>query len=108
MLKESGFPGMKVLEFAFDDSENSDYLLINTRKTVLCIQEPMINETLVGWYENMNRRNKSFAREYMGCRHTPKKGDALGVHPPGYGKSGKAGSDTGSGLSGTWGRGPDQ
>ena len=21
----------------------------------------------------MNRRNKSFAREYMGCRHTPKK-----------------------------------
>ena len=31
------------------------------------------NETLVGWYENMNRRNKSFAREYMGCRHTPKK-----------------------------------
>ena len=26
MLKESGFPGMKVLEFAFDDSENSDYL----------------------------------------------------------------------------------
>ena len=26
MLKESGFPGMKVLEFAFDDTENSDYL----------------------------------------------------------------------------------
>ena len=26
MLKESGFPGMKVLQFAFDSREESDYM----------------------------------------------------------------------------------
>ena len=73
MLKESGFPGMKVLEFAFDDSENSDYLPHKYQENCIVYTGTHDNETLVGWYENMNRRNKSFAREYMGCRHTPKK-----------------------------------
>ena len=34
LLEKTGFPGMKVLEFAFDDSEESSYLLIIIRKTV--------------------------------------------------------------------------
>ena len=73
LLKDSGFPGMKVLEFAFDDSENSDYLPHKYQENCIVYTGTHDNETLVGWYENMNRRNKSFAREYMGCRHTPKK-----------------------------------
>ena len=62
MLKESGFPGMKVLEFAFDDSENSDYLPHKYQENCIVYTGTHDNETLVGWYENMNRRNKSFAR----------------------------------------------
>ena len=73
MLKESGFPGMKVLEFAFDDSENSDYLPHKYTENCIVYTGTHDNETLVGWYETMSRKNKSFAREYMGCRHTPKK-----------------------------------
>ncbi len=73
MLKESGFPGMKVLEFAFDDSENSDYLPHKYTENCIVYTGTHDNETLVGWYETMSRRDKSFAREYMGCRHTPKK-----------------------------------
>ena len=73
MLKESGFPGMKVLEFAFDDTENSDYLPHKYIENSIVYTGTHDNETLVGWYETMSRKDKSFAREYMGCRHTPKK-----------------------------------
>ena len=73
MLKESGFPGMKVLEFAFDDTENSDYLPHKYTENSIVYTGTHDNETLVGWYETMSRKDKSFAREYMGCRHTPKK-----------------------------------
>ena len=73
MLKESGFPGMKVLEFAFDDTENSDYLPHKYTENSIVYTGTHDNETLVGWYETMSRKDKSFAREYMGCHHTPKK-----------------------------------
>ena len=73
MLKESGFPGMKVLEFAFDDTENSDYLPHKFTENSIVYTGTHDNDTLVGWYETMSRKDKSFAREYMGCRHTPKK-----------------------------------
>lgn len=73
MLKESGFPGMKVLEFAFDDSENSDYLPHKYTENCIVYTGTHDNETLAGWYETMSRKDKSFAREYMGCRYTPKK-----------------------------------
>ena len=73
MLKESGFPGMKVLEFAFDDTENSDYLPHKYTENSIVYTGTHDNDTLVGWYETMSRKDKSFAREYMGCHHTPKK-----------------------------------
>lgn len=73
LVHDSGFPGMKVLEFAFDDTENSDYLPHKYTENSIVYTGTHDNETLVGWYETMSRKDKSFAREYMGCRHTPKK-----------------------------------
>ena len=73
LVRDSGFPGMKVLEFAFDDTENSDYLPHKFTENSIVYTGTHDNDTLVGWYETMSRKDKSFAREYMGCRHTPKK-----------------------------------
>ncbi len=43
LLYDSGFPGMKVIQFAFDSREESDYLPHNyEKKIVWCIQERMI------------------------------------------------------------------
>ena len=39
LLKESGFPGMKVLQFAFDSREDSNYLRIHIQETALYIRE---------------------------------------------------------------------
>ena len=41
LLKDSGFPSMKVIQFAFDSREDSDYLHITIRSTVLYTQVPM-------------------------------------------------------------------
>ena len=96
---------MKVLEFAFDDTENSDYLPHKFTENSIVYTGTHDNDTLVGWYETMSRKDKSFAREYMGCRHTPKKEMHWEVYTSGYGKPGEAGSNTGAGLSGTGSRG---
>ena len=42
MLKKSGFPGMKVLQFAFDKSENSAYLTYKYDHNCVVIQVLMI------------------------------------------------------------------
>ena len=48
MLKESGFPGMKVLEFAFDPREESSYLPYNYDKNCVCYIGTHDNNTIIG------------------------------------------------------------
>ena len=40
LLKDSGYPGMKLLQFAFDSREAGNYLPHNMEKTVWCISAP--------------------------------------------------------------------
>jgi len=68
LVRESGFPGMKVLEFAFDSREPSDYLPHTYTEHCVCYTGTHDNETLRQWYtesgeETLDRR---FARRYMG------------------------------------------
>ena len=46
LLKQSGFPGMKVLEFAFDSSRNSDYLPHKYDRNCVCYCGTHDNATL--------------------------------------------------------------
>ena len=66
LLKESGFPGMKVLAFAFDPSGKSDYLPHNYDRNSVVYTGTHDNETLVQWLEEMEPESKEFAEEYMG------------------------------------------
>ena len=66
MVEESGFPGMKVLEFAFDSREPSNYLPHNYGKNCVVYTGTHDNETLAGWYEKLNEEDKQFALKYMG------------------------------------------
>lgn len=76
MVEESGYPGMKVLEFAFDSREPSNYLPHNYTKNCVVYTGTHDNETLAGWYKNLNKRDKAFALRYMG-REKLKKEDAV-------------------------------
>lgn len=65
MVKKTGFPGMKVLQFAFDSSEESEYLPHNYEKNCVVYTGTHDNDTTRHWYESMGRKDKSFARRYL-------------------------------------------
>ena len=66
LLKNSGFPGMKVLQFAFDDSRNSDYLPHKYEKNCVCYGGTHDNATIKEWLETGDKKEIEFAREYFG------------------------------------------
>ena len=62
----SGFPGMKVLEFAFDSREPSDYLPHNYIQNAVCYTGTHDNMTMRQWFETAPEEAVSYAAEYMG------------------------------------------
>lgn len=66
LLKDSGFPGMKVLQFAFDESGNSDYLPHKYDKNCVCYGGTHDNATIREWEEEGGRKEIEFAKEYFG------------------------------------------
>lgn len=73
LLKDSGYPGMKVLEFAFDPREESDYLPHSYDRNCVVYTGTHDNETLVQWYQGLDEESKKFAEEYMNNAHIPAK-----------------------------------
>ena len=68
LVKGSGFPGMKVLEFAFDSREPSDYLPHKYDENCVCYTGTHDNATLRQWYEESSEKDldRAYARKYMG------------------------------------------
>ena len=71
MLKESGYPGMKVLQFAFDRSEDSSYLPYKYDHNCVVYTGTHDNETTKGWLENLQGHDLKFVREYINCYEQP-------------------------------------
>ena len=61
----SGFPGMKVLEFAFDSREPSDYLPHTYVSNTVCYTGTHDNMTMRQWFENAAPEAVEYATEYM-------------------------------------------
>ena len=65
LVKDSGFPGMKVLEFAFDPREPSNYLPDRYDENCICYTGTHDNETLVQWCEGLSEQSEQYARQYL-------------------------------------------
>ena len=65
MLKESGYPGMKVLQFAFDSREESDYLPHNYPRPCVVYTGTPDNDTIMGWMHTASPEDVRFAWEYL-------------------------------------------
>ncbi len=63
LLEESGYPGMKVIQFAFDQYRDNPYLPYNYPKNCIAYTGTHDNDTLINWYEK--ERNKEFVRDYL-------------------------------------------
>lgn len=65
LLKDSGFPGMKVLQFAFDARESSNYLPHTYPTNCVVYTGTHDNNTTRGWYHEVGKYARDFAKEYM-------------------------------------------
>lgn len=71
LLEDTEFPGMKVLEFAFDDSHDSTYLPHKFEKNCVVYTGTHDNTTLQDWYAQLTPSVKEFTKDYLGNEHTP-------------------------------------
>lgn len=69
LVKDSGFPGMKVLEFAFDSRDSgsaADYLPHNYEKNTVVYTGTHDNETIIGWFKDgLQKEEQQMVRDYF-------------------------------------------
>ena len=65
MLKETSFPGMKVLQFAFDSREDNDYLPYNYEKNSVVYTGTHDNDTIMGWLNSISQNDRDYAVKFM-------------------------------------------
>ena len=77
LVEESGYPNMKVIEFAFDERDTgnaSDYLPHNYTNNCVVYTGTHDNETLLGWYGDITPEERHMVREYLWNFHDDEKG----------------------------------
>lgn len=83
LRRDSGFPGMKVLQFAFDSGAKNPYLPHNYTDWCVCYTGTHDNPTLQQWIEEAPWETQVYARRYLGLHE--EEGFAWGVLRGGMG-----------------------
>jgi len=75
LVKDSGIPNMKVLQFAFDAQDlggANDHLPHNYQNNCVVYTGTHDNETLLGWIGTRTKQELTYIRNYLGDHTTPK------------------------------------
>ena len=72
LVEDTGYPGMKVLQFAFDSREESNYLPHNYPHNCVVYTGTHDNNTVRGWLDDMCEEDNALAEDYMNNADTPK------------------------------------
>ena len=73
LVQESGYPGMKVIECAFDSRDTgsaNDYLPHNYTQNSVVYTGTHDNETLTGWFRDIKPEERKMVRSYLNDFHT--------------------------------------
>ena len=74
LVADSGFPGMKVIQFAFDSREDSDYLPYHYDRNSVVYTGTHDNATTYSFFDELKKEDKDVALRYMNrSRFTSKK-----------------------------------
>ncbi len=71
LVRDTGFPNMKVLEFAFDSRDSSgasEYLPFNYNPNCVVYTGTHDNETLRGWIDDILPEERQLAKDYLDVR----------------------------------------
>lgn len=58
LIEQTGFPNMKVLQFAFDSDLKDPFLPKNFQRNCVCYTGTHDNDTTLGWYEKATQKEK--------------------------------------------------
>lgn len=75
LVANTGFPNMKVLEFAFDERDTgcrNDYLPHNYSSNCVAYTGTHDNQTITSWFYTITKDEQKIARDYLCDYHTPK------------------------------------
>ena len=65
LVKKTGYPGMKVLQFAFGSDENNAYLPHNYINNCVVYTGTHDNDTTAGWYKSLSRKERKHVNTYL-------------------------------------------
>ncbi len=65
LMNDTGFPGMKILQFAFDPVGDNDYLPHNHERNSVVYTGTHDNKTVRDWIDTAPEKEKEFAIEYL-------------------------------------------
>ncbi len=68
LLEDNGYPGMKVIEFAFGGDRKNPHLPYNYTQNMVCYGGTHDNETLLGFFNQRNDWELGYAFDYLGTR----------------------------------------
>ena len=74
LVKDSGYPNMKVLEFAFEPEKETGYLPHDYDKNCVVYTGTHDNDTIVSWYQTLEKEQLEFLQEYMGSTEASEDG----------------------------------
>ena len=69
LVERTGYPGMKVLQFAFDSREESDYLPHNYTRNCVVYTGTHDNDTILGWYRSLQGEDRRLCDDYLNLYH---------------------------------------
>ena len=65
-------PGMKILQFAFENPEENDFLPHNYTRNCVCYTGTHDNDTTLGWYHTIPACDRRFAKNYLNIKGNKK------------------------------------
>lgn len=77
LVKKTGYPGMKVLQFAFDAGGESAYLPHKYNNNCVVYTGTHDNDTVNGWISSLGRKDLAFAKKYLNVRRNADLGESL-------------------------------
>ena len=69
LVKDSGLPGMKILEFAFDTREPGNYMPYTYTENSICYIGTHDNAVLKQWKEELPKEDLQYAMDYLGIKN---------------------------------------
>ena len=68
LVKRTGYPGMKVIHFAFYGGAETTYLPHNHVANSVVYTGTHDNDTTLGWYRSLTKKVRDYTREYLNIR----------------------------------------